>query len=204
MLYALTLTLLSNNAQAMEHKTPKKICDEIFTLLNNADNQEYIGEEISQLDHALQCARFASDAGYDDETIIAALLHDIGHLSAPDNTEKMDELGVLKHEQIGAEFLKKRGFPEKVAELVKSHVDAKRYLVFTKPDYYNKLSEASKKTLKYQGGAMTEEEAREFEQDKNFATKIKIREWDERAKQKDMKVYGLESYQSLIIKMLCA
>lgn len=63
----------------------------------------------------------------------------------------MGEFGVKRHEQLGADFLRSLGFSEKIAQLVENHVQAKRYLTFRYPDYYTKLSEASKQTLIYQG-----------------------------------------------------
>ena len=119
---------------------------------------DYIGEPISQLGHALQCAHWAKKQGADDEVILAALFHDIGHLidaSAP----QMDGLGVINHEGLGRAFLEEHGCSERVGKLVEAHVQAKRYLCFKNPKYYARLSEASKGTLAWQGGPMSETEA---------------------------------------------
>ena len=117
------------------------------------------------MDHALQCADLANSARASDEAVIAALLHDIGHLIGP---SRMEEIGVTDHARARAAFLRKRGFPRKVVELVASHVEAKRYLVAANPDYARMLSPRSVETLALQGGAMTAAEAAAFERDPLF------------------------------------
>ena len=94
----------------------------------------------------------------------------------------MNGYGTIRHEQIGADFLRKKGFPERVALLVEYHVEAKRYLTHKFPRYYDDLSEASKKTLEFQGGKMTAREAISFEKDPLFETSLQMRKWDEQAK----------------------
>jgi 2-amino-1-hydroxyethylphosphonate dioxygenase (glycine-forming) len=150
--------------------------ERILTLLRDAQGQ-YFGESVTQLEHALQCADLARASGADNEMILAALLHDIGHLIAVG-----DETGSPDHDRIGATFLKELRFSERVTELVSGHVQAKRYLAWMEPSYQKQLSSASKHTLAQQGGPMSSEEARDFEQDRLFAEKIKLRHWDELAK----------------------
>ncbi|MBU0696361.1 MAG: HDIG domain-containing protein, partial [Bacteroidetes bacterium] len=143
-----------------QHENIILIVDEIIDLYQRFGNQDYIGEPVSQIEHMSQAAELAMQAGYDDEVILAAFFHDIGHLiDVDDKLEKMDHFGIAFHEDLGAQFLLKRGFSKRVARLVKSHVEAKRYLTYRFPDYLEKLSEASKMTLEYQGGMMTKEEA---------------------------------------------
>ena len=159
---------------------------EIFDLYHKLGNEQY-GENVTQLQHALQSAKLAEEAGYDEEVILAAFLHDIGHLSAISNPhERMGEFGVVSHEKLGSQFLLERGFSTKVAALVEGHVAAKRYLTFKDPIYYERLSEASKNTLRYQGGPMTEEEARLFEQNPYFELSLLMRNWDDEAKIPDL------------------
>ncbi len=120
--------------------------------------------------------------GFDDEVILAAFFHDLGHICVSQNKENsMEGYGVKRHEQIGADYLRRNGFPERVAQLVENHVQAKRYLTYHQPDYYNSLSEASKKTLEFQGGKMTAGEAAAFEKDTLFDISIRMRRWDELA-----------------------
>ena len=143
-----------------------------------------------------QSAQLAEEEGYDDDVIIAAFLHDVGHFCAPRSAgENMGGYGTMRHERVGADWLRERGFSEKVARLIENHVEAKRYLTRRDPSYYNKLSEASKKTLEYQGGRMTEKEADAFEADPLFETSVRMRFWDEMAKEENKPVPDLEPYK---------
>ena len=130
-----------------------------------------------------QAAQFAMQEGYDDEVVLAAFMHDVGHLlPVHDESESMDGYGMMDHEKVGAEYLRKVGFSGRMCKLIASHVNAKRYLTYKYPEYYNQLSGASKKTLEYQGGRMEEAEAKKFEADPLFDLYIKMRRWDEAAK----------------------
>ena len=121
--------------------------------------------------------------GFEDEVVLAAFLHDIGHIAenhSDNNT--MGEYGIKDHEALGADFLSKRGFSNRLIRLVASHVVAKRWLTLREPGYYDKLSEASKKTLVYQGGPLTDAEADIMEKDPLFREIVQMRRWDEEAK----------------------
>ncbi|KAI8339129.1 hypothetical protein BC941DRAFT_422156 [Chlamydoabsidia padenii] len=203
-------------------ETCNQIVDTVFTILVNGSKQDYIGERISQLEHCLQAASQASDAGADDEIILAALLHDIGQFTTSPEQKPMmcdasllDELepgtvngvkqvsvGVTGHERIGAVYLRQLGFSEKVVSLVESHVPVKRYLTAKYPDYYNGLSGASKLSLKYQGGPYTQEQIADFEKDPLYAIKVQIRQWDDAAKVVDLKVPDLEHYRHIAVNHL--
>lgn len=161
-----------------------QITDSIISLYKKFGDELYYGEGVTQLQHALQAANLAKANGCDDETILAAFLHDIGHLCIEESDEHqvMDSYGVVDHETLGANFLRKMGFSNKVCRLIASHVNAKRYLTYKYPDYYDQLSEASKRTLEFQGGMMTKEEASHFQEDKHFDIYIQLRKWDEMAK----------------------
>lgn len=170
-----------------------EIVDDIFKLYLQYGHEDYIGEPVSQLEHMLQAATLASQYIDDDEVILAAFFHDIGHLIVSDHEkEKMGEFGVASHENIGADFLLKNGFSERIAKLVKSHVAAKRYLTLKYPEYHKKLSDASKATLSFQGGPMNEEEALIFESDPDKKLMILFREWDDEAKSLNMDVIDFE------------
>jgi 2-amino-1-hydroxyethylphosphonate dioxygenase (glycine-forming) len=169
-----------------------KITNEIFDLYEKYGQADYIGEPVSQIEHMSQSAQLAINEGYDDEVILAAFFHDIGHIcvqSLPKNS--MDGYGTKSHEQIGADFLREKGFPEKMARLVEYHVQAKRYLTFKFPEYYDNLSEASKRTLEFQGGLMNSNEAFHFESDPLFETSIAMRKWDEQAKETGVPIISL-------------
>jgi len=161
-----------------------EIIDEIFGLYILHGEEDYIGEPVSQLEHMLQAGELARKEGYDDEVVLAAFFHDIGHLlSSEGMVNSMGGYGNASHEELGADYLRRKGFSERLATLVGSHVEAKRYLTFKHPEYYQKLSGASKATLELQGGRMAAEEARLFESDPLAELKIKLRIWDDLAKE---------------------
>ena len=190
-------------SQYLFQESPQKKSEFLFELLIKQEKAGYIGEQISQLEHAVQAALAAEKTTNDPSIILAALFHDIGHfLPGFENMESMEEYGVKDHDKIGAEFLKNLGFPEKTCQLVGSHVDAKRYLCYKKPDYLNRLSEASKKTLEFQGGPMTKEEAEKFEQSPLFEWFLKIRVWDEMAKEIGISTQRMTHYQTLCWEIL--
>ncbi len=159
------------------------ITEKIFSLYEQFGAEEYAGEKVSQLEHMVQSAQLAMEEGFDDEVVLAAFLHDVGHLlPVQDVSETMNGWGVMDHEKVGADWLLDMGMGERMCKLIASHVNAKRYLTWKYPSYYEQLSEASKKTLEYQGGRMNDEEAKAFESDPLFDLYIKMRTWDEAAK----------------------
>lgn len=165
-------------------------------------NYDYIGEDVSQIEHMIQCAMLAGNDNQDDEVIIACFLHDVGHLIGIDNKLENDNFGIIDHEKVALEFLRESGFKYPIPELVYNHVNAKRYLIYKNPDYYNNLSNASKNTLIKQGGVMTELEANIFEKDKLFELSLKVRSYDEKAKDKKIEMKKVEYYFELIKKYL--
>ena len=180
-----------------------QVAEEIMVMYRNHGGEEYAGEKVSQLEHMVQSAELAAHQGYDDEVILAAFLHDIGHICvSAQGDQGIDGYGVKDHEEIGADYLKQKGFSRKVVRLVESHVEAKRYLTFKDPEYYEQLSAASKKTLEYQGGKMSKEEAEAFEQYPLFDLIIKMRRWDEEAKIENMPLPDLEHYKRMMITHL--
>ena len=166
--------------------------EHIFSLYEAHGAQEY-GERVSMLMHMMQCAQLAQAAGEDDEIILAAFFHDIGHFF--EDEEKMGIYGTQNHDDLGGKCLVDMGFPQRMASLVSSHVIAKKYLVYAEPAYYNELSEASKKTLEFQGGKMTPEEAAEFEKDPLAPIYVKIRKWDDLGKDADKPVLAADMQQ---------
>ncbi|MGY4535261.1 phosphonate degradation associated HDIG domain protein [Pseudomonas sp. TE3786] len=156
---------------------------ELFALCQQQAEADYIGEAISQLEHMAQAAKLAEQEGADDELVLAAFLHDVGHFCQPLQTHtRMAENGRQGHEQVGAHWLRSLGFPQRLCDLVASHVDAKRYLCAREPGYFEALSPASRQTLVWQGGPMNAEQAVAFERDPLFADALRLRRWDEAAK----------------------
>ena len=187
----------------MNSEQARTIADEIYGLYKSYGGEEYAGEKVTQLEHMVQAAQLAEEEGYDEEVILAAFLHDVGHISeAANGDNEMDGYGIKDHEAIGAEFLREKGFSKKVARLVESHVEAKRYLTVREPGYYDQLSDASRRTMEYQGGPMTEEEAAAFEQYPLFGLIVKMRKWDEQAKIEHKPLPDLERYRDMMYRHL--
>jgi phosphonate degradation associated HDIG domain protein len=175
-----------------------KAVDEVMKVLASGSAMSYFGEPVSALEHALQCAQLAREAGADEETILAALLHDIGHIIESPASVRHDAIGVINHDKVGADYLRRLGFSERVAELVEAHVDAKRFLTATSASYAERLSEASALTLQLQGGPMSPKEAAEFNGDPLSKEKLRLRTWDEQAKRPGREVAPLCEYRRLL------
>lgn len=175
----------------------------IINLFQEKGNADYIGEDVSQREHAEQCAQLAAKETDDEEVILAAFLHDIGHICIEsDEDNNMSGYGIKSHEKIGADFLRKLGVSERIATLIEGHVQAKRYLTYVQPNYYNQLSEASQKTLEFQGGVMTPFEALEFEEHPDFLVMIRLRGWDDLAKDKNIPLEELSKYGDMLERVL--
>jgi len=161
----------------------RSMVNEVTYLYETFGNADYIGENISQIEHALQAGLIAEKKGYDSEVVIAALIHDLGHLiGLQTKSRNLTAFGEMNHENIGAIWLEFRGWPKCITNLVRNHVDAKRYLLFSDPKYIENLSEASLETLKLQGGPMNESEAKKFLSDPRSDSYIKMRKIDDLAK----------------------
>ena len=169
----------------------QQVVDEVFGLYERFGDCDYIGEPVSQIEHMSQAAQLALAEGYDDEVVLAAFFHDIGHICQQD-AENMGGFGVVSHERLGADYLRRAGFSERLARLVEYHVQAKRYLTFSQPDYFARLSEASRRTLEYQGGVMSAAEAAAFELDPLWAVSLRMRQWDELAKETHVPLIDLD------------
>ncbi|PWB33866.1 phosphohydrolase [Pseudomonas sp. NDM] len=168
----------------------EQVIARVFGLYERFGTSDYIGEPVSQLEHMSQAAELAMAEGCDDEVVLAAFFHDIGHLCA-EGADNMGGYGVVSHERLGADYLREAGFSERLARLVEYHVQAKRYLTLREPGYYAQLSEASRRTLEYQGGVMSEAEADAFAADPLCALSLRIRRWDELAKERAVPVMDL-------------
>lgn len=187
----------------MTEEKAKAIVNEVFELYEKHGSEDYIGEPVSQIEHMCQAAQLAEKEGYDDEVILAAFFHDIGHLYEHIATvSSMDGYGVTDHEALGAEFLKENFFSERIAKLVESHVRTKRYLTYKFPEYYEKLSPASRITLSRQGGVMDAAEAALFEADSLSDLYIKLRYWDDEAKLENILLPPLDKYKEMAYRHL--
>jgi phosphonate degradation associated HDIG domain protein len=170
---------------------------EVQNLLLRRGQNQYGMEAVSQLEHALQCAHLAEQANETSETIVACLLHDFGHLLAAerndsiDHDTKVDDL----HQFIALPFLRSI-FPDAVLEPIRLHVDAKRYLCLIEPSYWQDLSAASKHSLEQQGGVFDEQQAQTFIALPFAIEAVRLRRYDDLAKNPHKLVPTLEHYQS--------
>ena len=176
------------------------ISDELQRIYGQRGGAAYFGEAVTVTEHGLQAAHFARVAGAGEALIVAALLHDIGHLVewVPDDIN--DWRTDAQHELIGSRWLARHFGPE-VSEPVRLHVPAKRYLCATDRDYVGKLSAASVHTLELQGGPMRQTEIAAFEAEPFASDAIIIRRCDDQGKVAGLAVPGLEHYRSTIERL---
>ncbi|OJJ41769.1 hypothetical protein ASPWEDRAFT_23831 [Aspergillus wentii DTO 134E9] len=183
----------------------------LFAFLHAQGQGDYLGEQITQLEHSLQCANLARQSpkyGNDKEVVLAALLHDAGRFIPA--AEKMGSMvtpdgryiGRQSHEVLGESYLRDLGFSEKICQLVGAHVMAKRDLVSTDQSYYDGLSETSKRTFVYQGGVFAPEQIQEAQKDPLLEAKLAVRRWDDSAKAADTVVPPLKDYEDMAYQCL--
>jgi gamma-butyrobetaine dioxygenase len=171
--------------------------DEIRAAFDRRGRESY-GEGVTQLEHALQAAWLAERAGAPASMVAAALLHDIGHMlhALP---EDIAEQGVdAQHESIGSAWLSRHFGPE-VSEPVRLHVEAKRYLSAAEPGYFDRLSEASKLSLRLQGGPFGLHDMRAFLLRPYAREAIQLRRWDDEAKAVGRATPDLEHFRPALI-----
>jgi phosphonate degradation associated HDIG domain protein len=176
------------------------IVNHIEDIFNRRGAESYLGEDVTMAQHMLQAAQCAEESGADESLIVAALLHDIGHYK-----NEIPETALAKginnyHEEAGANFLEDY-FPVSVIEPIRQHVSAKRYLCAVKLDYFERLSPASVHTLNLQGGPMNENEVKEFEKNAYLDDCVKLRYWDEGAKDPE-RIHPQFSYFRALVESL--
>lgn len=177
--------------------TGSETMNEVRQLFEAHGSAWYGGEAISQLEHALQAAMFAERESATSALIVAALLHDIGHL-LHDLPEDSAENGVDdRHELLAMSWLDRR-FPRDVVDPVVMHVAAKRYLCAVEPEYMAQLSPASQQSLRVQGGPMTGSERSEFEKSPFLADALSLRRWDDAAKVVDLETPPLDHFSTYV------
>jgi phosphonate degradation associated HDIG domain protein len=154
---------------------------DIEALFAQRGGEQYTGEPVTQLEHALQTALQAEAEGADGALVTAALLHDLGHLlhdlGATPTLQGVDDV----HQFRAIPFL--RGlFDDAVLAPIQLHVDAKRYLCADRAGYYEALSDDSKRSLALQGGIFSDAQARAFIERPGAQQAVRLRVWDDLAK----------------------
>jgi phosphonate degradation associated HDIG domain protein len=163
--------------------------------------QDYLGEPVTQAAHMLQAAALAQRDGASDALIAAALLHDVGHFMNAVGGHDAD--ADRKHQDSGASWLAQWFGPE-VTEPVRLHVAAKRYLCATEPEYAAVLSPASVASLNVQGGPMQQPELAAFEAEPHAAAAVRVRRWDDAAKDPGAPVPSFEHFRPLLRTLVLA
>ena len=172
-------------------------------IFERCGDEEYLGEPVTMAQHMLQGATIAEQTGLDEEIIVGALLHDIGHFTSEFGTFSMDDTEDRFHEEAGAEVLA-AFFPSVITDCVRYHVAAKRYLCATKPDYFGRLSEASLHSLNLQGGPMSPDEVEDFEKNPNLKKIVQVRYLDEAGKRPDMETPDFWHFAPMVQRIVDA
>jgi [1-hydroxy-2-(trimethylamino)ethyl]phosphonate dioxygenase len=171
--------------------------DDLINCMRETGLAWYGQERVTQLQHACQCAYLAEQDGAGDALISAALLHDIAHLTHTLG-EDCAENGIDDHHERAGANLLSRWFPKAVTEPVRLHVAAKRYLCTAEPEYFASLSLASRTSLQLQGGRFQTKEAVEFARQPGAADAVRLRRWDDLAKDPEAQVPDLEYFTHVL------
>lgn len=177
-------------------RTVEETHEEIVAAVAAAEHLPYDGEQVDQLQHALQCAALAAATGADEELTVAALLHDVGR-----SPLLVRDGRTADHGEFAQCWLKRR-VGERVAWLVGQHVPAKRFLCTIEPGY--DLSEPSVRSLRAQGGPMSSDELERFRAQPDWERAVELRRWDDLAKDPDARVAPLASYQPQLRRVIVA
>ena len=161
----------------------------------------YLGESLTLAEHMLQAATLAEERGMGDEIIVAALLHDIGHLVSEFGAFSMEDIHDRHHQEAGARLLQGY-FPSLVVDGVRHHVAAKRYLCAVEPAYLRRLSPASLHSLNLQGGPMNDGEVAAFERIPGKETIIQVRRLDDAGKTVGRRTPGFRHFAPRVQRLL--
>ncbi|KAJ2042990.1 hypothetical protein GGI03_000957 [Coemansia sp. RSA 2337] len=201
-----------------------------FELLEDAGKKEHVGGKVTRLDHALQVAQLAKNEDADDETILAALLYDIGHLirlqeksslssysydpldrlvASARNTHAIDHgrigaksMSAVDYGRIGGEYLRQLGFPKKTCELIESDVMARRYILTVDPQRLITPAVVSVVHEMYRASPLSPTEMREFEKDPLFKQKVQMRRWNYFIKVSEDDPAPLDTYREMAIRVM--
>ena len=179
----------------------KAVAEHIRALFDGPGSRQWYDgyEAVSQTRHALLCAQNAIAASAEGHLVSAAFLHDIGHLIDLNGRDKFQSGTDAQHEEIGANWLG-QWFPPSVTEPIRWHVAAKCYLCATEPSYPASLSLVSQRSLVLQGGAMSAGECAAFEKTCFSADAIRLRRWDDHAKDPGKPLPDFQDVMAYIIR----
>ena len=175
--------------------------DDIRELFDRHGDISYSGEPVTQRQHALQSAMLAEQEQANDALVAAALLHDLGHLlnlqGETPTARGVDDL----HQYFALPFLRPV-LPDSVLEPIRLHVDAKRYLCAVDDGYYDRLSADSKRSLELQGGVFSREEADAFSRRPYAADAVRLRKWDDVAKDPTLHTPEFEHFLEAVARVM--
>ena len=177
--------------------TTDNVVNKLGDLFAAIAGTSYLGEPVTVAEHMLQSAACARRDGADDALVAAALLHDVGYYvdPAPDNENETD---LRKRHDLAAARILAPVLPAGVTEPIRLHVDAKRYLCAIEPAYYDKLSDASKHTMRLQGGVMNADQAKAFASEPYCEDAVRLRRWDDEGKAPETAVPGFAAYRAML------
>jgi phosphonate degradation associated HDIG domain protein len=174
-------------------ETPEAIVE----FMTECGGESYFGEPVTVLEHCLQAAYFAREADSSNAQIVAALLHDLGHLLHREGEDVADRGVDTRHEELPDRILSAH-LPTAVTEPIRLHVAAKRYLCSVDSAYLDALSPSSVLSLGLQGGPMSRGESEAFLRLPFAPESIALRHWDDEAKIADLQVPEIGSYLPLL------
>ncbi|QMU77650.1 gamma-butyrobetaine dioxygenase [Streptacidiphilus sp. PB12-B1b] len=177
------------------------VLDQLADLFAEQGSAEYFGEDVTQAQHMLQAGALAQAEGAPPALVAAAVLHDLGHFHGEVTGHDLMEGTDNRHSHTGADWLA-QWFGPAVTEPVRLHVAAKRYLCAVEPGYFALLSPASVHTLAVQGGPMTPAEAEQFAAHPYGADAVRLRRWDEAAKDPQALTPGFAHFRPLLAELL--
>jgi phosphonate degradation associated HDIG domain protein len=173
------------------------VVDEIFRVFNEYGFEQYLGERVSMTEHMLQSAYAAEQEGAAPRLVAAALLHDYGHFIHDLPSDSAQHGVDTQHEEVAHAFLSRHFGPE-IAEPIRMHVAAKRYLCATEPSYLEQLSPASTLSLELQGGPYSPEEVATVDESPYAEDAVRLRRWDDIGKIAGLETPDLEHYRAVL------
>ncbi|KAJ2017497.1 hypothetical protein GGI13_001439 [Coemansia sp. RSA 455] len=196
--------------------TPEQRVSKVFEILKTGNKKEHVSGKMTQLDHALRVAQLAMNGDADEETVLAGLTIDIGHLITPSMvnadgdyyiyyqvTDQAGNRSAIDHGRLGADYLRQTGFSNKTSELVESNIMAKRYLLSTGFNFQIGPNDGNIVLASMKLGLLSPTEKHDFEKDPLFKQKVQLAKWNDAAvNTTEVKPPVLDTYRDMAIKNL--